>query len=32
MLGLSITPDERYLVYAQQDKLDFDLMLVENFR
>lgn len=30
--GLTISPDERWLLYAQRDKIDFDLMLVENFR
>jgi Tol biopolymer transport system component len=30
--GLTISPDERWVLFAQRDKLDFDLMLVENFR
>ena len=30
--GLTISPDERWMLYAQRDKLDYDLMLVENFR
>jgi Tol biopolymer transport system component/serine/threonine protein kinase len=30
--GLTVSPDERWALYAQRDKLDFDLMLVENFR
>ena len=30
--GLTISPDERWVLYARRDKLDFDLMLVENFR
>lgn len=32
ILGLSVDHDERSIVYAQLDKFDFDLMLVENFR
>jgi hypothetical protein len=31
ILGLSVDPNERSIVYAQLDKFDFDLMLVENF-
>jgi hypothetical protein len=31
MLGLSVAADERSIVYAQRDRLDIDLMLVENF-
>ena len=31
MLGLTVAPDERSIVYALRDKLDIDLMLVENF-
>jgi dipeptidyl aminopeptidase/acylaminoacyl peptidase len=30
--GITISPDQQWIVYAQRDKLDFDLMLVENFR
>ena len=30
-LGLSISPDGRYLLYSQTDREDSDLMLVENF-
>jgi Tol biopolymer transport system component len=30
--ALTVSPDERWVLYAQRDKLDFDLMLVENFR
>jgi len=29
--GLSISPDERYLLYAQFDQRGSDLMLIENF-
>ena len=32
MLGLTIAPDERSIVYAQRDKLELDLMQVENFQ
>lgn len=31
MAGLTVAPDERSIVYSQRDKLDLDLMLVENF-
>jgi eukaryotic-like serine/threonine-protein kinase len=27
----SVSPDETWIVYEQRDRLDFDLMLVENF-
>jgi eukaryotic-like serine/threonine-protein kinase len=30
--GLTVSPDERWILYAQRDKIDFDLMLIENFR
>ena len=30
--SLTVSPDERWLVYGQRDHLDYDLMLVENFR
>jgi hypothetical protein len=29
--GLTVAPDEHSILYAQRDKLDYDLMLVENF-
>ena len=30
--ALTVSPDEHWVLYAQRDKVDFDLMLVENFR
>ena len=30
--GISLSPDERWLLYTQQDQSGSDLMLVENFR
>jgi hypothetical protein len=30
--GLAISPDGRYLLFAQVDAIGSDLMLVENFR
>ena len=30
--GLTVSPDERWVLYGQRDKIDFDLMLVENLR
>jgi hypothetical protein len=30
--GLTVSPDEHWVLYAQRDKLDFDLKLVEGFR
>jgi Tol biopolymer transport system component len=30
--GFSISPDERWLLYAQYDSVGSDLMLIENFR
>lgn len=32
MIGLTVAPDERSILYSQCDKFDLDLMLVENFR
>jgi hypothetical protein len=29
---ITVSPDERWIVYAQRDLLDYDLMMVENFR
>jgi hypothetical protein len=29
---MTLSPDARSIVYSQRDQLDFDLMLVENFR
>lgn len=29
---LTISPDERWILYMQRDQLDLDLMLVEDFR
>ena len=31
-LGLAVSPDGRYLLFAQNDLSGSDLMLVENFR
>jgi hypothetical protein len=31
MIGLTVAPDERSILYSQCNKLDLDLMLVENF-
>jgi serine/threonine protein kinase len=30
--SLTVSPDERFVLYTQRDQLEFDLMLVENFR
>jgi len=30
--GLTVSPDEHWILYTQRDKEEFDLMLVENFR
>ncbi|MFL6230216.1 MAG: protein kinase domain-containing protein [Pyrinomonadaceae bacterium] len=29
--GITVAPDERQILFAQRDQLEFDLMLVENF-
>jgi hypothetical protein len=31
-LGLTVSPDEQWLLYTQMDQGGSDLMLVENFR
>jgi hypothetical protein len=30
--GISVSPDDRYLLYSQDDQAAAELMLVENFR
>ena len=30
-LGLSLSPDQRFLIFAQRDQTGSDLMLIENF-
>jgi hypothetical protein len=30
-VGLSVSPDQRFLVFAQHDQTGSDLMLIENF-
>jgi hypothetical protein len=30
--GLSVTPDEQWVLYSQWDELGSDIVLVENFR
>jgi len=31
-LGLSVSPDQRWILYSQDDNYGNDLMLMENFR
>lgn len=31
-LGLTVSPDEKYLIFAQRDYETQDLMLVDNFQ
>jgi hypothetical protein len=31
-VGLTVSPDRRWILYAQADQAGSDLMLVENFR
>ena len=31
-IGLSVSPDDKWILYSQLDRYDSDLMLVENFR
>jgi hypothetical protein len=31
-LGLSVSPDGRWLIYSQLDQSGSDIMLMENFR
>jgi hypothetical protein len=31
VLGLSVSPDQRFVVFAQDDQKGSDLMLIENF-
>jgi Tol biopolymer transport system component len=31
-IGMSVSPDERYILYTQTDQAGSDLMLIENFR
>jgi hypothetical protein len=31
-LGLDLSPDRRYLLFAQLDYIGSDLMLIDNFR
>ena len=30
-VGLSVSPDQRFLVFAQHDQTGSDLMLIKNF-
>jgi hypothetical protein len=32
MAGLTVAPDQRSMLYGQRDVLEFDLMLIENFK
>jgi Tol biopolymer transport system component len=31
-IGLSVSPDEKWILYTQRDRVESDLVLVENFR
>ena len=30
--GLALSPDGRWILYVQEDREEFDIMLLENFR
>jgi hypothetical protein len=30
--GMAVSPDERWVLYTQEDQRSSDIMLVENFR
>jgi hypothetical protein len=32
VLGMSVSPDSKYILFDQLDEIRSDLMLVENFR
>jgi hypothetical protein len=32
LAGLAVSPDERWVLYTQEDQRSSDIMLVENFR